>query len=176
MFSIFSRVHLFDGSIPLEVGTIHNTALAELSRAGRKLLFTTSFSALATSIGTVEPTTTSLRTWIRQCLTAYYTLPLPIAAITFGKMSFPLRLLRLVDMIVRTGDSSSDSGSSYHRSACVSRYTTNRQSSTVISPNASLRRELALSKASRSALAYTWSQLVCFSGSAVAACQSASAA
>jgi hypothetical protein len=137
--------HLIDGFLSQLIRVTANKSALDnkLSGADHHLSFTLAFGVLATGIGTVEPATTALRNWVRQYLTAHYTAPLPIAALTFGNMPFPLRLLRSVGIIVCVGISSSDSGSSYHKSACVSRLTTSRQSPTVISLSASLRRELA---------------------------------
>jgi hypothetical protein len=91
-----------------------------LSGAVCELVRTLTFGTLAAGIGTIIPATTTVRPWIRQYPTAHYTAPLPIAALTFGNMPFPLSLLGSVAIIARTGISSSDSDSSYHRSAWVS--------------------------------------------------------
>jgi hypothetical protein len=85
-----------------------------LSGAVCELVRTLTFGTLATSIGTVEPTATTLRNWIRQYLTAHYTAPLA-AALTFGSVLFPFRLIELTPpSSARANVSSPDSGFSYH--------------------------------------------------------------
>jgi hypothetical protein len=90
-----------------------------LSGAVNGLVRTLTFGTLAAGIGTIIPATPSLRKWVRQYLAAGYTAPLAAAALTFGNALCPFRLVG--SLSITAGVSLSCSGTSYHKSACVSR-------------------------------------------------------